>query len=266
MTPKRKATVPTSISGRHCWLMKAEPDSRIVKGQDVAFSVDIFHACPEHTSAWDGVRNAEANKMMRSEMKGGDDVLFYHSNCKLPGANFVGSRYGLAKVVREGYADHNAWDISHPYYDEKSDKDNPRWFMVDVQLLHKLPYLVPLALLQYLQSTDCSHSLPYLTRGHLDAISKMQLLNRGRLSVQRVEVDAFEAVSLLGDKGGWQDWPGKWKAKSRAGVTSTEKEQIRADAGKKPAAAKGKREASSPQKEAKSEPKLRSSKRLKMAK
>lgn len=55
---------------------------------------------------------------------------------------------------------------------------------VDVQLLSKLPHLVPLALLQYLSSPACSHSLPYLTQDHLDAISKMQLLNRGRLSVQ----------------------------------------------------------------------------------
>jgi hypothetical protein len=55
---------------------------------------------------------------------------------------------------------------------------------VDVQLLSKLPHLVPLALLQYLSSSDCSHSLPYLTQDQLDAISKMQLLNRGRLSVQ----------------------------------------------------------------------------------
>lgn len=64
--------------------MKAEPESRLEKGIDVAFSVDIFAAAKVTT--WDGVRNSEASKMMRQEMKIQDDVLFYHSNCKLPGA------------------------------------------------------------------------------------------------------------------------------------------------------------------------------------
>ena len=42
----------------------------------------------------------------------------------------------------------------------------------------------------------------------------MQLLNRGRLSVQYVEPDAYEAVVLLAEKGGWQEWPGKWQTKT----------------------------------------------------
>ena len=71
--------------GRRSWLMKAEPDSRIEKGQDVAFSVDIFQSSPQQTTSWEGVRNPEAKKMMKEEMTIGDRVLFYHSNCKLPG-------------------------------------------------------------------------------------------------------------------------------------------------------------------------------------
>lgn len=36
------------------------------------------------TTAWEGVRNAEARNLMK-EMCLGDKVLFYHSNCKNPG-------------------------------------------------------------------------------------------------------------------------------------------------------------------------------------
>lgn len=69
--------------------MKAEPDARMEKGVNVAFSVDIFANAKDQRTTWDGVRNPEASKMMRQEMKLQDDVLFYHSNCKLPGANIV---------------------------------------------------------------------------------------------------------------------------------------------------------------------------------
>jgi hypothetical protein len=36
---------------------------------------------------------------MKEKMKLGDKVLFYHSNCKVPGV------YALAEVAREGYPD-----------------------------------------------------------------------------------------------------------------------------------------------------------------
>jgi predicted RNA-binding protein with PUA-like domain len=75
------------------------------------------------TSMWDGVRNHEAKNVMKS-MKVGDTAFFYHSNCKTPGIA------GLCKVAKEAYVDHTAFDAEHPYYDAKSDPDNPRWFMV----------------------------------------------------------------------------------------------------------------------------------------
>ncbi|KAJ1846703.1 Thymocyte nuclear protein 1, partial [Coemansia sp. RSA 2703] len=74
-------------------------------------------------SPWDGVRNFEARNIMRDQMKLGDKVLFYHSNCKEPGIA------GTATVVREGYPDHTAFDSMHPYYDPKSSKDSPKWYM-----------------------------------------------------------------------------------------------------------------------------------------
>lgn len=82
------AASSTSVAGQDsskAWLMKAEPDSRIEKGIDIAFGIDKFEAMPNKTTPWDGVRNPEARTMMREKMKIGDRVLFYHSNCKLPG-------------------------------------------------------------------------------------------------------------------------------------------------------------------------------------
>lgn len=52
--------------------------------------------------------------------------------------------FALAEVAKEGYPDcrpHNcvadprldtAWDPKHPYFDEKTDKEKPIWFMVGV--------------------------------------------------------------------------------------------------------------------------------------
>jgi predicted RNA-binding protein with PUA-like domain len=41
-------------------------------------------------------------------MKLGQFCLFYASNCKTPGIT------GIAKIVKEGYPDYNAWDEKHP--------------------------------------------------------------------------------------------------------------------------------------------------------
>lgn len=103
------------------WLMKSEPD---------VFGIDHLEAMG--TEHWDGVRNYQARNMMRDEMKTGDSVFFYHSNCKEPGI------VGVMEVVREGYPDHTAFDPRTKYYDPKSDPDHPRWFMVDVRYVRRL--------------------------------------------------------------------------------------------------------------------------------
>ncbi|KAJ2720917.1 hypothetical protein GGI07_004313 [Coemansia sp. Benny D115] len=106
--------------------MKAEPESRIVKGIDVKFSIDDLRSMKNSTSQWDGVRNYEARNIMRDQMKVGDRVLFYHSNCKSPGIA------GTATIARSAYPDYTAFDPNHPYYDPKSNKESPRWFMVNL--------------------------------------------------------------------------------------------------------------------------------------
>ena len=100
------------------WLMKSEPD---------VFGIDHLKAMPNKTEHWDGVRNYQARNMMRDQMKKGDQVLFYHSNCDEPGI------VGVMEVVKQGYPDHTAFDPEAKYYDPKSDPDNPRWYMVDVR-------------------------------------------------------------------------------------------------------------------------------------
>ncbi|GJN93411.1 hypothetical protein Rhopal_006466-T1 [Rhodotorula paludigena] len=188
----------------------AEPESRIEKGVDVKFSIDDLE--DKRTTTWEGVRNHEAKKYLRDQMKLGHECLFYASNCKVPGVS------GLAKVIKEGYPDYNAFDSQHPYYDAKSKKDDPTWYMVDVEFLAKFEHLVPLSLLQHLASlapsssstTSSTPALPaslaYLTPSHLSAIASSALIRRGRLSVQPVEREFFEAVKLLGERSGWEDW------------------------------------------------------------
>jgi len=105
------------------WLMKSEPEE---------FSIDDLEKRPGQTEHWDGVRNYQARNMMRDEMKIGDLVFFYHSNCETPGI------VGIAQIVREGYRDHTAFDPEDKHFDPSSDPENPRWFMVDVQFVRKL--------------------------------------------------------------------------------------------------------------------------------
>jgi predicted RNA-binding protein with PUA-like domain len=98
--------------------MKSEPD---------AFSITDLRFRPNQTEHWDGVRNYQARNMMRDDMKLGDLVFFYHSNCDTPGI------VGIMKVVKEGYPDFSAFDPDDHHFDPKSDHTKPRWMMVDVQ-------------------------------------------------------------------------------------------------------------------------------------
>jgi predicted RNA-binding protein with PUA-like domain len=147
------------------WLMKSEPD---------VFGIDHLAAMPGQRDHWDGVRNYQARNMMRDEMKKGDLVFFYHSNCAEPGI------VGLMTVVKEGYADHTAFDADEKYYDPKSDPDNPRWYMVDVKYKRKLKRVITLAELK--QYAD-------------GPLQDMPLLRRGnRLSVMPVSEEAWDFI------------------------------------------------------------------------
>ncbi|KAJ8482727.1 hypothetical protein ONZ45_g14852 [Pleurotus djamor] len=153
------------------WLLKAEPDSRIVKRKDVKFSVDDFENIK--TTPWEGVRNYEARNLMK-EMKVGDKA-------------------------------HTAWDASHPYYDAKTNKDNPKWYMVDLTFVERAKHFIPLAVLRYIADsvpTALDPEIEYIGEDGVEAIKNMDLITRGRLSVQRVTPESWEVIQVLAERGG----------------------------------------------------------------
>jgi predicted RNA-binding protein with PUA-like domain len=127
------------------------------------------------TTCWDGVRNYQARNFMRDDMQVGDGVLFYHSNAQPMGI------YGVARVVREAYPDHTAFDPSDPHYDPKSDPASPTWLMVDVGYVGTFKEPVTLATLK---------ATP--------ALEKMLVIQRGsRLSVQPVTREEWDTIMAL---------------------------------------------------------------------
>ena len=144
------------------WLMKSEPGT---------FSLQDLKEAKNGTECWDGVRNYQARNFMRDEMKIGNHVLFYHSVTNP-------SLVGTAKVVREAYPDHTAWDPESPYYDPKSSPENPRWIMVDIQFVQEFPY--PLSLKEIRSLTG---------------LEKMLLVRKGvRLSIQPVTEEEYRII------------------------------------------------------------------------
>ena len=141
------------------WLMKSEP---------YVYSIDDLET-DGHT-CWEGVRNYAARNNMRA-MEVGDMVLFYHSQQKPPAV------VGIARVNKEAYPDHYAWEPGHKYFDEKSTPEKPRWWMVDVEFVEKLPREVGLPEIK-------------ATAG----LENMVLVKRGRLSVQPVTKAEFDQI------------------------------------------------------------------------
>ncbi|HUL12607.1 MAG TPA: EVE domain-containing protein [Methylococcaceae bacterium] len=130
------------------WLMKSEPGE---------FSIDDLERCPDQTEHWDGVRNYQARNMMRDQMRTGDLAFFYHSNCDQPGI------VGIARINRDAYPDHTAFDPENHHYDRASDPANPRWYMVDVQFMRKLKRTITLTELKELSDLE---GLALIRRGN----------------------------------------------------------------------------------------------------
>lgn len=130
------------------WLMKSEPST---------FSIDDLIDKPEQTEHWDGVRNYQARNMMRDDMKIGDRVFFYHSNCDVPGI------VGIMEVVKESYPDFTAFDPDDPHFDPKSNPNDPRWFMVNVKFVRKFSRTISL---QELKDKEELTELALVRRGN----------------------------------------------------------------------------------------------------
>ena len=129
------------------WLIKSEPSvyafSQLVK---------------DKKTRWDGVRNFEARKNLRS-MKSGDFCLFYHSNDDK-------AVVGVARVVKEAYQD--------PTTSED-------WSVVDVEPVMGLKKSVTLAEIK-----------------DSPKLSTMVIVKKSRLSVAPVTKAEFDAVLAAG--------------------------------------------------------------------
>jgi len=150
---------------RH-WLVKSEPS---------AYSIDRL--AKDKRTGWDGVRNFVARNHMRA-MQVGDRLLFYHSNAEPSGV------VGVAEVVGLAHTDPTQFDAEDSHYDPDSNPENPRWDMVDVGFVRKLPRIVPL---------DELKAAPQLV-GMLLTSGKA-----ARLSVQPVDAKHFAAIVKMAE-------------------------------------------------------------------
>ncbi len=144
------------------WLFKTEPH---------VFSIENLESSTDKTTRWDGVRNYQARNLLRDEIKVGDEVFVYHSQCKVPGI------VGLAKVVKAAYPDPAQFNPESDYFDPKADADSPRWFCVDIQHQKTFAKVIPL---QELKQNPALHD--------------MVLLKQGRLSVQPVTAEQTAVI------------------------------------------------------------------------
>ena len=137
---------------------------------------DTLLKSENQTMAWAGVRNYQTRNNIRDEIRLGDRILFYHSSARPLAV------VGTARVVREAYPDHTAWDKSSHFYDPKSNPDDPTWLMVDIQ-------------------AEQEFSRP-ITLQEIKANPKLQgmmLVKRGvRLSIQPVSREDWDVIVGLG--------------------------------------------------------------------
>ena len=131
------------------WLMKSEPD---------VWSIDQQKKAGTKGAPWDGVRNYQAAKNLKS-MKKGDLCFFYHSNI---GKEIV----GIVEVIKEAYLD-------------KTDKSE-RFVAVTVKFVDKLSK--PVTLESIKKSKELSH---------------LALIKQSRLSVMPVDSKSWKILNKM---------------------------------------------------------------------
>ena len=131
------------------WLMKSEPD---------VWSIDQQKKAGVKGAPWDGVRNYQAAKNLKS-MKIGDLCFFYHSNI---GKEIV----GIVEVIKEAYLD-------------KTDKSG-RFVAVTVQFKKKLPKPVTLEAVK--KNKELSH---------------LSLIKQSRLSVMPIDSKSWKILNKM---------------------------------------------------------------------
>lgn len=149
------------------WLMKSEPD---------VYGID--HLEKEGVNMWEGCRNYTVRNFIRDEMKIGDLAFFHHSNSDPSGI------VGTMEVVSDPYPDPTQWDPNSHYYDPKSPKDNPRWFVRDMKYRSKFGRTISLAELR-----------------ETPGLEEMLVIRKGqRLSVMPVTKKEWDIVNKLAEK------------------------------------------------------------------
>jgi len=131
------------------WLMKSEPD---------VWTIDQQKKAGSKGAAWDGVRNYQAAKNLKS-MKKNDLCFFYHSNI---GKEIV----GVVEVIKEAYLD-------------KTDKSG-RFVAVTVKFIKKLSK--PIKLESIKKSKELSH---------------LALIKQSRLSVMPIDSKSWKILNKM---------------------------------------------------------------------
>ena len=131
------------------WLLKSEPDVWSIKQQEKA---------GKNGAAWDGVRNYQAAKNLKS-MKKGDRCFFYHSNI---GKEIV----GIVEVIKEHFID-------------KTDPSG-RFVAITVKFIKKLKKPVPLSEIK--KSKELSH---------------LSLIKQSRLSVMAIDSKSWKILNNM---------------------------------------------------------------------
>jgi len=150
------------------WLMKTEPST---------FGIDDLARRPKKTAMWDGVRNYQARNMLRDDFRKGDQAFLYHSS-----ADEVGIA-GIMTIVGAAYPDPTQFMKKNPHFDPASEKTNPRWLVVDVQLKRRLKRVITLDELRTYESSE---------------LDGMLLLKRGnRLSITPVSAAHWHFILSL---------------------------------------------------------------------
>ena len=134
---------------KNYWLVKSEPD---------VWSIDQQKEAGSKGAPWDGVRNYQAAKNLKS-MKKGDLCFFYHSNI---GKEIV----GIVEVIKEFYID-------------KTDKSG-RFVAVTVKFKTKLPK--PITLENIKKKKDLSH---------------LALIKQSRLSVMPIDSKSWKIINNM---------------------------------------------------------------------
>ena len=131
------------------WLLKSEPD---------VWSIDQQKKAGVKGAPWDGVRNYQAAKNLKS-MKKGDFCFFYHSNI---GKEIV----GIVEVIREAYLD-------------KTDKSG-RFVAVTVKFKNEFPK--PVTLENIKNNKKLSH---------------LALIKQSRLSVMPIDSKSWKIINNM---------------------------------------------------------------------